>query len=103
MEYKVVFILQRCQNCNMSFSWNKIFKAFWGWVYRPVECDNCGAEHKITIPGRFIFVSLTIFPMLLFTNFLSPFDNLFATLGIGFAIFIIGFLFVPYFVRFKIV
>src|SRR5690625_7323487 len=93
--------MQRCQSCNKLFGWSKIYKSFWGWIYKPVECDNSNAEHKITIPGRFTFVSLTILPMLLFVNYLSPFNNYFATLSVGFTIFMMGSLFVPYLVRFN--
>lgn len=40
------------------------FISFW-WNYKPIKCSNCGAKHKITIPGRLTFVSLTILPMLI--------------------------------------
>ncbi|WP_432355409.1 TIGR04104 family putative zinc finger protein [Sporosarcina sp. A2] len=103
LQNKGVFLLRKCQNCNMPFSWSEIYKAFLGWVYKPVKCVNCGAEHEITILGRLIFVSLTALPMLLFVIFFSPFNNLFATLGVGLAILSIGSLFVPYFVEFKVV
>src|SRR5690625_1630391 len=98
----VVCIVQGCQSCNKLVGWSKIYKSFWRWIYKSIECDNCNAEHKITIPGRSIFVSLTILPMLLFVNYLSPFNNLFATLSVGFTIFMIGSLFLPYLVRFKV-
>ncbi|WP_438318955.1 TIGR04104 family putative zinc finger protein [Sporosarcina sp. FA9] len=98
-----VLIIQKCQNCNRSFSWREIYNSFLGWIYKPIECDNCGAKHKITIPGRFIFVSLTILPMLTFVNYLSPFTNFTATLGVGLVLLLIGTLLTPYFVRFKVV
>ncbi|WOV83003.1 hypothetical protein PGH26_08610 [Sporosarcina jeotgali] len=94
--------MRKCQNCNMPFSWSKVYKAFLGWVYKPVTCDNCGAEHKLTFEGRLLFVSLTGLPMLLFVIFFSPFTNHLATLGAGLAILSIGSLFVPYFVKFKV-
>jgi hypothetical protein len=55
----------------------------------------------ITIPGRFIFVSFTILPMLIFGDFLSPFSNILVTLGIALIIFIIGSLLTPFFVTYK--
>ncbi|WP_396653119.1 hypothetical protein [Metabacillus arenae] len=55
----------------------------------------------MTVLGRLIFVSLTILPMLVFGNFFTPFDNAFATIGLGIAILIIGSLFAPYFVKYK--
>ncbi|WP_398293875.1 TIGR04104 family putative zinc finger protein [Sporosarcina aquimarina] len=97
-----MLVLRKCLNCNMPFSWSKVYKAFLGLVYKPVKCDNCGVEHKLTFEGRLIFVSLTGLPMLLFVIFFSPFNNLFATLGVGLAILSIGSLFVPYFVKFKV-
>jgi CXXC-20-CXXC protein len=99
--------LQKCQNCNAPFSWGKVYKSFWGlWEYKPVECENCSVKHKITIPGRLIFVSLTILPMLIFANYISfftSFNNIIATLGMGLAIFFIGSLLTPYLVRYKVV
>ncbi|WP_442857108.1 TIGR04104 family putative zinc finger protein [Bacillus sp. FJAT-45037] len=92
-------VLQKCENCNEQFSWSKIYKSFW-WAYKPINCDKCGKEHRITIIGRFTFTFLTIVPMLIFGNFLSPFSNFFMTLTIGFAILMIGSLFAPYFVKY---
>jgi len=56
--------------------------------------------HKITIPGRITFVSLTIVPMLIFANFLSPFNNFIATLVTGILILIIGSFLTPFFVTY---
>ncbi|WP_420843799.1 TIGR04104 family putative zinc finger protein [Lentibacillus sediminis] len=100
-------VLQKCQNCNVSFSWSVVYKSFWGLRgYKPIECDNCCAKHKITIPGRLTFVALTMLPMLVLTNFINFYtslNNIIATLGIGLAILFIGSLFTPYLVRFKVV
>ncbi|MGM8365183.1 TIGR04104 family putative zinc finger protein [Virgibacillus sp. W0181] len=95
-----MLFIQKCQNCNAQFSWSKIYKSFL-WTYKPIKCSECGTIHKITIPGRIIFVSLTIVPMLIFANFLSPFSNLIATLTIGILILIIGSLLTPFFVTYK--
>src|SRR5690625_395910 len=94
--------MQRCRNCNKQFGWSKIYKSFLGWIYKPVECDNSNAEHKITFPGRVIFVSLTILPMLLFVNYLLPFKKYFSTLSVGFTIFMLGSLLVVCLCRFKV-
>jgi len=91
----------------VPFSWGQVYKSFWGLGgYKPIECDNCGAKHKITIPGRLIFVALTILPMLVLTNFINfftSFNNIIATLGMGLSILFIGSLLTPYLVRFKVV
>jgi len=100
---KVVGALQQCQNCNMSFSWNNIYRSFWGWWgYKPIICDKCGTKHPITISGRFVFSFLTVLPMLAFINFLSPFDNELLTFGAGIFIGFIGSLLATFLVRFKV-
>ncbi|WP_374120503.1 TIGR04104 family putative zinc finger protein [Neobacillus sp. PS3-40] len=96
----MVFILQKCENCNVQFSWKRIYKSF-VFTYKPIKCDNCGTTHKITISGRFTFVSLTILPMLIYAKFLSHFSNILVTLGIGLLIFIVGSLLTPFFVTYK--
>lgn len=93
--------MQICENCNTQFSWKKIYKSFW-WNYKPIKCDNCGAEHKITISGRIAFVSLTILPMLIYGLFLSPFNNISVTLATALLILFAGTLFVPFLVTYKI-
>ncbi|WP_171038264.1 TIGR04104 family putative zinc finger protein [Aquibacillus sediminis] len=92
--------MQKCEKCYAQFSWSQIYKSFW-WNYKPIKCNECGTTHKITIPGRFTFVSFTILPMLIFGNFLSPFNNILLTLSIAFFIFIIGTLLPPFFVTYK--
>lgn len=100
------FVLKKCENCNIPFSWNKVYKSFWGLLgYKKIECGNCGAEHKITFGGRLTNVALTILPMLILTNYIiyfTSFNNIIVTLGLGLAILLIGSLFTPYLVRFKI-
>ena len=70
--------LQKCEKCNSPFSWSKIFKSFW-WTYQPIECDNCGTKHKITIFGGSTVVAMSMLPIWIFGYFLSPFDNIFVT------------------------
>ncbi|MBU8790558.1 MULTISPECIES: TIGR04104 family putative zinc finger protein [Bacillaceae] len=94
------YVLQSCENCNAEFSWSRIYKSLF-WNYKPIKCNECNTIHKITIPSRFIFVSFTILPMLIFGHFLSPFSNIIVTLGIAFFIFIIGSLFTPFLVTYK--
>ncbi|WP_164667242.1 TIGR04104 family putative zinc finger protein [Virgibacillus doumboii] len=86
----------------MPFNWIEIYKSFLHIEYKPIVCDNCGTKHQITNSGRWTFVSLTILPAMLFFNFLSPFNNIFATLSAGLSILMFGSLFIPLFVRFKI-
>ncbi|WP_163100699.1 TIGR04104 family putative zinc finger protein [Peribacillus alkalitolerans] len=92
--------MQKCENCNTQFSWYKIFKSN-VWSYKPIECDRCGSEHKITFLGRVTFVSLTIIPMMIFINFLSPFNNIIVSFFIGISILLIGSLLAPFLVKYK--
>lgn len=98
--------MQKCESCNVSFNWSRVYKSFWGGLgYKKIECGNCSAEHGITFGGRLTNVALTILPMLILTNYINyftSFNNIIATLGLGLAILFIGSLFTPYLVRFKI-
>src|SRR5699024_12557295 len=85
--------------CSSDLS--KIYTSF-VWTHKPIVCDKCGAEHRITISGRFTFVFLTIVPMLIFTYFLSPFSNILVTLGIGFFIVVGGSLLTAFCVNYKV-
>lgn len=94
--------MQKCQNCNVPFSWGKVYKSFWGLTgYQPIVCDNCGVKHKITIIGRFTVVTLTILPMLIITNNIIPYTSFISTLITGLAILFTGSMFTPFLVRFK--
>ncbi|SDN59911.1 TIGR04104 family putative zinc finger protein [Bacillus sp. OK048] len=92
--------MQKCENCNSPFSWSKISKSLL-WLYKPIECDNCGTIHKITIFSRCIVGALTILPIFIFFYFLSPFNNDYINIGIGALISIVGGLFAPYVVQYK--
>ena len=92
--------MQKCEKCKTQFSWNQVYKSIW-WNYKPIKCNNCEAKHKIKISGRFAFVSLTIVPMLIFSHFLSPFNNVFSTIGTGFCIIFIGSLLAPFIVKYR--
>ncbi|WP_353056605.1 TIGR04104 family putative zinc finger protein [Sporosarcina luteola] len=92
--------MQKCENCNAHFSWRKIYKSLW-WNYKPIECNECDTTHKMTMPSRLIFVSITILPMLTFGYFLSPFSNGLMTFSISILILIIGSLLAPFLVTYK--
>ncbi|MFC7686290.1 TIGR04104 family putative zinc finger protein [Ureibacillus sp. GCM10028918] len=92
--------MQKCGKCNSAFSWSNIFKSF-KWTFKPIECDYCGTKHKISFFGRCTFAVLTTLPMLIFFYFLSLFDNIFASIGVGVLLATVGFLLSPYVVRYK--
>ncbi|MGM0852643.1 MAG: TIGR04104 family putative zinc finger protein [Bacillota bacterium] len=92
--------MQKCDKCNTQFRWSKIYKSF-VWTYKPIECNNCGTEHRITILGRLSFVFCTIVPSLIFLNFPSPFESFILTLVIGLFILLVGSLLTPFLVKYK--
>jgi CXXC-20-CXXC protein len=93
--------LQKCGKCTEQFSWGRIYRSLWGWMYKPIKCKACGSEHQITIRGRFANTFLTVVPMLLFVNLLSPFDNIIVSIAAGLSIAFMGSLLTPYLVTFK--
>lgn len=97
---KGALFLQKCIKCNSQFGWRKIFQSY-KWTYGPLECDNCGTIHKITVFGRFTVTFLTMLPFLIAQFFLIPSDNIFLTICGAALIAIIGFLLSPYVVRYK--
>ena len=97
---KGALFLQKCTKCNRRFGWSKIFKSY-KWTYGPLECDNCGTIHKITIFGRCTIVFLTMLPFLIVQFFLIPTEHIFLTLGGAVLMSAVGFLLSPYVVRYK--
>ncbi|ATP40896.1 hypothetical protein CSE16_13030 [Solibacillus sp. R5-41] len=92
--------MQKCEKCNAHFRWSEISNSCWR-NYKPIKCNECDTTHKITVPGRLIFVSFTILPMLILAYTLPPYSNGFVILGIAIFIFIIGSLLAPFFVTYK--
>ncbi|MED4017980.1 TIGR04104 family putative zinc finger protein [Sutcliffiella cohnii] len=89
-----------CEGCNKKYRWGKIYKSIL-LGYKPIPCDFCGAEHKITFSSRFIVVGLTVLPFYIFGRFLSPFSNFFITLLLGLIIVFFCTLAIPYLAKFK--
>lgn len=93
--------MQHCKNCEIQFSWKKVYRSFWGWGYKSIICEKCGTKHRITFSGRLIATFLIVLPMSFFINFLSPFENLIITIFIGIFLAFIGSILTPFLVRFK--
>ncbi|AXI09271.1 hypothetical protein CUC15_10175 [Oceanobacillus zhaokaii] len=70
-------------------------------MYKAIECDNCRTTHKITNFGKSAIIAMSILPIWIFGNILSPSDNIFLSAGIGVLVGITGFLLTPYVVRYK--
>lgn len=64
--------LPRCSNCKRQMKWKNILKSLWAG-YKPIQCDNCSAEHQITFYSRGWVSFLIIFPAVFFSLLLSSF------------------------------
>lgn len=67
-------IIQKCQNCGTEFKYKTKTKGLWN---SSIECNNCGACHRVTSSSRTIFAILLVGPVLLlnvfdFTIFSTP-------------------------------
>ncbi|MCA1054126.1 hypothetical protein LCM10_03935 [Rossellomorea aquimaris] len=94
--------MQRCINCKTEFKWKEIYRYLWGHLFNPIKCESCGEDHYITVKGRLTNSMLVILPMLLFGQFLSPFNHMLLSLGFGISVGLIGSLLTPFLVTFKI-
>ncbi|WP_043931846.1 TIGR04104 family putative zinc finger protein [Bacillus sp. EB01] len=92
--------MQKCENCKSPFSWRKIYKSL-SWFYKPIECDNCGTKHKITMFSRSTVAAISTLPIFIVFHFLSPSNNGYVNIGIGAIISIVGVMLAPYIVRYK--
>lgn len=92
--------MNKCEKCYKQFSWFTVYRSIWGWTYKPIKCDKCGSKHRITFIGRLTNTFLTIVPMIIYMNLLSPFENIFLWIGTGLLIAFFGSLLTPYLVAF---
>ncbi|MRG85879.1 TIGR04104 family putative zinc finger protein [Salinibacillus xinjiangensis] len=93
-------LIQTCKNCHTQFNWGQIYKSFW-LGYKPITCAVCDSKHKITIAGRFTFVSSTLLPMMIYGYSFSFASNIFVHILIGLLIFIAGSLVTPKLVTYR--
>lgn len=63
--------LQTCDTCGKRFNWSEIYKSLL-ISYRPIRCNECAAEHRITFSSRMIAALIIVLPMNLFVFFISP-------------------------------
>ncbi|WP_168413204.1 TIGR04104 family putative zinc finger protein [Bacillus salacetis] len=94
--------LQHCRYCKSEFKWKELYQYLWGALYKPFRCTACAKEHFVTIPGRLTNTALTIFPMLIFAQFLSPFKHFLLSIGVGIILGLIGSLISPYLVSLEV-
>ncbi|MDQ0230194.1 TIGR04104 family putative zinc finger protein [Metabacillus malikii] len=92
--------MQKCDSCRAAFNWSMLLKSSL-WMYKPIECENCHAKHKVTMTGRLTVTAIVILPLWLFIFFLSPFENTLVTLAFGILIAFIGGLLAPYVIQYK--
>ena len=55
----------------------------------------------INMVGRMTAGIFTVIPMIVFMLILSPFENVFITLGVGLLIFLLGTLITPYLINYE--
>ena len=53
--------LQQCEKCASIFDWKQIYKSIC-FNYRPINCNECGSQHKIHFLSRFIVVMVSLVP-----------------------------------------
>ena len=69
------------------------------WFYKPVQCEKCGADHKIAFSSRFI-VSLIVLPIPIF-GFMPPFNNVYINIMVGLCISFTVSLLIPFLVKYN--
>lgn len=62
--------LQKCFKCHHRFSWGKIFKSNI-FMYKPIQCSQCGTEHRITFLSRIVAAVVLVLPMYFFGFYLG--------------------------------
>lgn len=62
--------MQKCDKCNMQLKWSEIYRSLW-WIYRPIQCNNCGTKHQIMFSSRILAAFLFVFPWWFLDLFLS--------------------------------
>lgn len=67
--------LPKCNNCMKQMKWRKVIKSVWVKI-KPIQCDNCGAEHEITLSSRGWISTLTVVPAVSFTVMLPNLFNI---------------------------
>ncbi|XXM73114.1 TIGR04104 family putative zinc finger protein [Lysinibacillus sphaericus] len=92
-------MLPQCQNCHSTFGFKRVYRYLMGPQYKPLICPDCGQEHFTKVSGRLAGSLLMIGPLWVFVQFLSPFSNIFLTIGSGFCLGIIGSLLSPYLIK----
>jgi CXXC-20-CXXC protein len=92
-------MLPQCQNCHSTFSWERVYRYLMGPQYKPLCCHDCGQEHFTTVSGRLCHSLLMVGSSMIFVLFLSPFSNVFLTIGSGFCLGILGSFLSPYLIE----
>ncbi|WP_083446210.1 TIGR04104 family putative zinc finger protein [Viridibacillus arvi] len=94
--------LQKCDKCNTQFKWSKIIKSLF-LSYRPIQCNQCGTEHRIIFFSRIILSLLSVLPLWLFGFIISPQLSLSISYTFPIIILYVVFLFLlfPFFSKYK--
>jgi CXXC-20-CXXC protein len=95
-------MLPLCENCHSTFGWKKVYRYLLGPQYKPLICHDCGQEHDITLSGRLLHSLLMIGSSMIFVLFLTPFSNVYPTIGSGFCLGVFGSFLSPYLINIKV-
>jgi len=94
--------LPKCNKCGVQMKWGQLIKSLW-LEYKPVNCEKCNTEHKISFSSRSLVSFFLIVPMVFCgITLLNYFHlNIFATIIIMILISIFFSLFLPYMVKYN--
>ncbi|WP_083391552.1 TIGR04104 family putative zinc finger protein [Halobacillus karajensis] len=62
--------MQQCNYCKARFSWAKVFVSL-NVAYKPIKCNVCGSEHRITTFSRLFLSLFIVVPIGIFTYFVN--------------------------------
>lgn len=92
-------MIQKCENCQTPFQWPQIFRSLL-LAFKPINCRQCGAEHKISNASRLMAMLLLLVPAIVASIYLTGFSVLYlltAVLGL----IIIEAVFLPFVLKFN--
>ncbi|MFJ8103476.1 TIGR04104 family putative zinc finger protein [Lysinibacillus sp. NPDC096212] len=96
--------LQKCDKCNTQFKWSKIIKSLF-LAYSPIQCNQCGTEHRIIFFSRIILSLLSVLPLwllgfIILTQLSSSISYTFSIMILS-GVFLFLFLLFPFFAKYK--
>lgn len=56
--------IQQCAECHANLKWTFIIKSIW-LGYKPIQCHQCGKQHKVSFKTRYKTTISMIIPLFL--------------------------------------